>query len=1016
MEGNVTLEKVEGNELYNFAHILEKYEDEFQSEDVLKLSLNCCDYHSPKEIPTLNQAIKNILSVFGINCRGITNNLDNFKGLLCDMSTSTFSFDIIGLTEIHTVVPNINYNLSGYHSPKFKPRQANDDGKGGVGIYVKETINFKMRDDLSIFIPHIIETIFIEMTIDHKNMVCGVIYRPNTLPKADLDIFTTTLFEIVDKITNENKSLLLLGDFNIDLLKYETHNKTNDFVDNLFATGLSPLITKPTRITDHSATLIDHIHTNCMHDVYKSGIVVTDVADHFGIFTFIKTKNIKYDHPTLKQRRITPNNIATFKRLLTDCDFSAVNMSNDVNESYNYFIEIYLSAFNNAFPIESYSRCNKYVKHEPWVSKGFITSSIQKHKLFKKKCNKPTLNHINHYKKYCRVFNLVRRELKSKYYRETLTKYKNNTKETWKLIGQVITKSKSISKLPSSFVINDKVITDPTDIAENFNHFFSNIASNIVENIPQSLNSYRSYLTESHATNFFMNPVVPNDLITSTGMLKPKSSSGYDNISNKILKETINEVVLPLTHIFNLSFINGIIPDKMKTEKIVPVFKSGDAQCLNNYRPISLLPVISKLMEKIVHKRLMNFMVKNNLLYEHQYGFQKKNSTVHPIMQLVKHITDSSDKSSKHFTIGTFLDLSKAFDTVSHSILIDKLEYYGIRGVSLNWFKNYLTNRFQFTEVNGSKSSSTAVQYGVPQGSILGPLLFLIYVNDMAKCTTLKLLSFADDTTLYDSSHNTTTLTTKFNTELQNVYTWLNANKLCLNIAKSKFMVFGPQNSSALSQNFNIHINNIKIEQCGRKGKQTSVKFLGLLLDEHLSWRPQVLSVCNKIKKGIFALNQMKKFMSVDSLTMIYSTLISCHLNYCLELWGNSKSLEKIIKLQKRAIRIIYKESYRAHTEALFKRSGILKIDSLYKLKLLYFAYDSKHKLLPKSFNSFYPHINRPMITRQEHNIDCHRPRTTFSHDSFSHMAVAYWNQLSPDLKQVPSKSIFKKLIKNEIN
>ena len=268
------------------------------------------------------------------------------------------------------------------------------------------------------------------------------------------------------------------------------------------------------------------------------------------------------------------------------------------------------------------------------------------------------------------------------------------------------------------------------------------------------------------------------------------SSQGFDNISTKLLKSTIDEILIPLTHIINLSMQNGTVPEKMKIAKIIPIYKSGEKDLFNNYRPISLLPALSKIMEKIVANRLVNYFNRYDLFYKHQYGFRKKHSTIHPIIHFLNHIANQKDISSKNITAAIFLDLSKAFDTISHKILLEKLEYYGIRGNANNWFRSYLQNRKQFLEIYDIKSEYADITCGVPQGSILGPILFLIYINDIGNSSKLNLLSFADDTTLYQSGDNYLTLMQNLNSEINSTFKWLCANRLSLNIKKTKYMIF----------------------------------------------------------------------------------------------------------------------------------------------------------------------------------------------------------------------------------
>ena len=315
---------------------------------------------------------------------------------------------------------------------------------------------------------------------------------------------------------------------------------------------------------------------------------------------------------------------------------------------------------------------------------------------------------------------------------------------------------------------------------------------------------YSPSLQPFNNNTFFLDPIDPRDVIDLSKKLKPKSSTGFDNISTKLVKETIELTANPLSHIFNLSLSTGIFPDDMKIAKVIPIFKASNPQCLNNYRPISLLPAFSKLLEKLVHKKLYSFLTAENLLYKHQYGFRQKHSTIHPLIHFLNFCSNAQDKNISEVTLSIFCDLSKAFDVIDHDILYNKLNRLGIRGTALKWFQSYLTHRLQYVEVDGHKSSHKYIVHGVPQGSILGPLIFLLYINDIQFLSKENILSFADDTTVLVSSSDRNELFEKANRILTKIHNYFTANKLLLNIEQTKFIVIKPKSNLFLMRTSKI--------------------------------------------------------------------------------------------------------------------------------------------------------------------------------------------------------------------
>ena len=374
------------------------------------------------------------------------------------------------------------------------------------------------------------------------------------------------------------------------------------------------------------------------------------------------------------------------------------------------------------------------------------------------------------------------------------------------------------------------------------------------------------------------------------------------------MKTVISSIAQPLAHIINQTFVAGIVPDEMKLAKVVPIHKSGNVHIFNNYRPISLLPAFSKLMEKTVAIRLISFLNSSNILFKHQYGFRKKHSTIHPILHLLKSVSESNDKPSRDVTLALFLDLSKAFDTINHTTLLAKLSHYGIRGTSNNWFRSYLTGRKQYTEVNNMQSRTMNINCGVPQGSVLGPLLFIIYTNDLPNSLNYThAILFADDTTIYTKSDNIKTLYQNVNSDLNGLNEWFKANKLSLNVGKTHYMLLTNNNTpESITNQYDIKIGMEEIE------RKKHVKFLGVVIDDNLNWHEHITSTVNKISKITYTLKMIKNTLPKQNLKTLYETLIQPHLNYGITLWGGTHDthVNKLIVQQKKIIRTITNSKY----------------------------------------------------------------------------------------------------------
>lgn len=618
------------------------------------------------------------------------------------------------------------------------------------------------------------------------------------------------------------------------------------------------------------------------------------------------------------------------------------------------------------------------------------------------------------------MYNKLKRIIKTNYYRDMLQNCKGNMKATWSILKEAIGSHNNKHNSPQSFIIDNVKTSDKAKIASSFNKYFAGIGKTTGDNVPPANCNYTEYLKQPSSDSIFIEPIEQQDVINITRQLKPKISSGHDNISTKLIKDTIDYIIHPITHLVNVSLLTGIVPAQLKVAKVIPIYKSSHQDQLKNYRPISLLPAFSKIFERVMYNKLMSFLNTKNLLYKHQYGFRSKHSTIHPILHLINNCAERNNKNPSEFTLSIFCDLSKAFDVISHDILFRKLNHLGIRGIANDWLVNYLSHRFQYVDIEGEKSDLEEIICGVPQGSILGPLLYLIYVNDISVSTSEKVLSFADDTSVYLSHHDLPTLYRQSNTAINDVFNWFCANRLSLNPNKTKYIVIRAPQKKSNFDNLVLSINGTELSRICSNTDEKSTKFLGLHVDEFLSWKYHITYINNKISRTLFAMKQAKHILPADSLLALYFALIHPHINYGILAWGNANqsTQSKTITLQKRAVRIINKAAYNSHTDPLFRKCKILKINDLYEQQIVIFMHDYCTNKLPISFNGIYFMNNgteHNRSTRQSNLLHIERCDNMFS----SRLPIYYfprlWNKWVNLLKDCKTRSSIKNKVKKTL-
>ena len=503
------------------------------------------------------------------------------------------------------------------------------------------------------------------------------------------------------------------------------------------------------------------------------------------------------------------------------CDISS-NMDTDLSSDPNMNYDI---LHNHIFKMKGKHlpfKFEKYHKHKhknnKWISFGIIRSIKTRDAMYLKftRCNHHHVEY-NTLKNNLHVFNCILkktiREAKIQYYDKLFSQYKSDIKKTWQTTSDIICKSNKKRKTLDKIIVDSKMITNKEEICNEFNAFFANIGPKLATQIkPISNKTYDTFLKKRVLMSFAFTLVGENDVLKYLSSLRTKNSAGFDGISVKLLKRLSSALINPLTLIINQSLVTGIFPKKLKIAKVLPLFKKDDYTIMDNYRPISLLTSITKLFEKVVFTQLNDYFRNNDLFYDSQYGFLKDHSTEYAAMELTDKILKAID--DKNISLAIFMDLSKAFDTLDHGILINKLAHYGIHGTTFQWFSSYLTDRNQYVEIDGVTSNILPLSTGVPQGSILGPLLFLIYTNDIPYCTEyFNFILYADDTTLSSTIQISSLSPRDLNTELAKVFDWLAVNKLSLNVRKTKYVIFHAINKKIQGVVPNLEINGIPIER-----------------------------------------------------------------------------------------------------------------------------------------------------------------------------------------------------------
>ena len=831
-----------------------------------------CEYADEDTFTTLvNTWGTGTLKLYSMNIRS----LNKHKGELVAYLSNLPPFDVLVLTEIGSRNIEMAQNLlEGYNFMYVKPNQ---NYYAGVGIFWRNDIqNFTQAD---INFNHTcdctrckVEALMVNFThwgIQYS--LCGIYRHPN----GNVNHFTADLEKMIQQF-DRKRFWIIAGDANIDLIRIE-NKEVQNYLTTLMSYKLIPTITLPTRITSHSQTCIDHIFVKCDANTYITPCVLyNDISDHLPTTVILQNHNKVTTMKRPLVRIFGEINCRKFIEMFRNTDWEQIFASED--DLYSKFIERLNIIYNECFPLRQLSR--KRQRDKPWITKGLKISIKYKNKLYRKALTKSSEYIYARYTNYKKILERCIKQAENTYYYELFNNCSNRSKDTWKHLSYLLNKRKSRSSMINKLILDEQSVTDPQEIADALNDHFCTIGERLSDKLPDYGNEYQKYITYNIRDSFAILPVDDNDILREIRNLSPNKAPGSDNIGSKLLKLDPLSFCYPLRKIFNKSIEMGKYPDGMKLAKVVPIFKKGPMYISDNYRPISLLSVFNKIFEKILHRNLMKFLESHNILFMYQFGYRKLHSTTTALIEITDKITKLLDEGN--YVIGIYLDLTKAFDTVNHEILLYKLWRYGIRGHANDFFRSYLTNRRQYTCTNEKKSTTRTVNCGVPQGSVLGPLFFILYMNDIVKSVNANNIRlYADDTGIFMHNKNIHNLIKQAKTSFRKLQHWFLCNKLTLNCSKSYFSIFHTKNKHVPDGLNEIVVDDVTIK------RSASVKYIGLHIDENLNWNIHIDSLIMTLVKYFGIFNQLKDYVSNQLACKLYYAFVYSNVSYGIEVYGS---------------------------------------------------------------------------------------------------------------------------------
>lgn len=863
------------------------------------------------------------------------------------MSSLKETFNVIILTEVWIKSGEEDrYQIEGYN---MLLQDRPDNQAGGVVMYLDSALHYT---HCLILLPTA-ELINVVITLELDNVsfklsLFGIYRQCKYSYNQFQDSFENILEQSIDPT-------VIIGDMNVCVLKGRNKGSVINYLNLISAYGFQNFIDAPTRIQGNYVSCIDHVLIrNSKMLQFNSSVVELGITDHYALNVCISgVKKLKNNNVFCK---ILDSD--KLQRLLNETDWSGVVSCTEASNAIKKFYNKYTTCYDSSCTLLKLNSKNR--KRKEWISVHLIVLTNRKNLLFKKVCqDRGNLRLREEYKTLSRFVNRCIRFEKLNYYSTLISNCQGDSKKYWNVVRKVLKKKKSsicnikVSEQPLVVAGNERLI------ANHFNQYFVNV----IPELKKNAFGCDLFLEKEFDVNVSLSKFVINedDVCKTIHRMKNIKSVGFDGISIVTIKNNMNVFVPVLCSIFNKSLEHGIVPDEFKLAVVVPVFKAGDSLEVSSYRPISVISTIAKIFETIIKEKLLKFFIDNNIFSTNQFGFLPGRGTD---LAIEKHITNITDSVNSHkYTLAVYLDFKKAFDMLDIDILVQKLKKYGIGGSALSWLSSFSRHRKQMVKIDGVVSNVLELQYGTAQGGVLGPILFLIYINDLLDVDLYSsIYAYADDTALVCSAYNKGSLKIKIERDLYKVSEWLVKNKLLINVAKTKCILFFDHYKLKpdLQQAFNLFCHSHQcLYSCACSSIELveSVKYLGLYVDSHLKWNVHVQYLSKKLNKINFSLYHLKQFFNSEHLRNLYLSWFENTIKYGIIHFGGTfpTILQPLELSQKHALRIIFNVRRRDRVSYLFIENNICTFSQLYELCLLLYI---------KKYINYFPVKQVSRLTR----------------------------------------------------